>query len=46
MKPEEIEEAEYHRLKAKRHLLGNITFIGELFKLSMLTEKIMHFWYG
>ena len=29
-------------MKAKRRSLGNIRFIGELFKLSMLTEKIMH----
>jgi len=28
--------------KAKRRYLGNIRFIGELFKLKMLTENIMH----
>ncbi|KAH9072749.1 ARM repeat-containing protein [Lactarius deliciosus] len=28
--------------KAKRHGLGLIRFIGELFKLQMLTERIMH----
>jgi translation initiation factor 4G len=28
--------------KARRKSLGNIRFIGELFKLKMLTEKIMH----
>jgi hypothetical protein len=28
--------------KAKRRALGNIHFIGELFKLQMLTEKIIH----
>jgi hypothetical protein len=44
MTPEALEEAEYLRLKAKRHLLGNITFIGELFKLELLSEKIMHNW--
>ncbi|XP_076365221.1 eukaryotic translation initiation factor 4 gamma 3-like isoform X2 [Tachypleus tridentatus] len=35
---EELEEVEK---KAKRQSLGNIRFIGELFKLSMLTPKIM-----
>ena len=29
-------------LKARRRMLGNIQFIGELFKEKMLTEKIMH----
>ncbi|KAK2557629.1 Eukaryotic translation initiation factor 4 gamma 1, partial [Acropora cervicornis] len=28
--------------QAKRRTLGNIQFIGELFKLKMLTESIMH----
>lgn len=28
--------------KLKKRSLGNIHFIGELFKLSMLTENIMH----
>ena len=28
--------------KERRRTLGNIRFIGELFKLSMLTETIMH----
>ncbi|KAL1915503.1 uncharacterized protein VTP21DRAFT_6627 [Calcarisporiella thermophila] len=32
----------YAAVKAKRRGLGLIRFIGELFKLSMLTEKIMH----
>jgi len=41
----ELEELEYLRLKAKRHMLGNITFIGELFKLQMITPKIIFFWY-
>ncbi|XP_029473094.1 eukaryotic translation initiation factor 4 gamma 1 isoform X7 [Rhinatrema bivittatum] len=36
---EELEEA---RDKARRRSLGNIKFIGELFKLKMLTEAIMH----
>ncbi|EHB13744.1 Eukaryotic translation initiation factor 4 gamma 1 [Heterocephalus glaber] len=36
---EELEEA---RDRARRRSLGNIKFIGELFKLKMLTEAIMH----
>uniref|UniRef100_A0AAY5JZH5 Eukaryotic translation initiation factor 4 gamma, 1a n=1 Tax=Esox lucius TaxID=8010 RepID=A0AAY5JZH5_ESOLU len=35
----DLEEA---RDKARRRSLGNIKFIGELFKLKMLTEAIMH----
>jgi translation initiation factor 4G len=33
---------EYYARKAKRQGLGLIKFIGELFKLQMLTERIMH----
>ena len=33
---------DYAKNKAKRRVLGNIRFIGELFKLKMLTENIMH----
>ncbi|XP_066565140.1 eukaryotic translation initiation factor 4 gamma 1 isoform X3 [Amia ocellicauda] len=36
---DELEEAKDH---ARRRSLGNIKFIGELFKLKMLTEPIMH----
>ncbi|KAM3834510.1 eukaryotic translation initiation factor 4 gamma 1 isoform 2-T4 [Vipera latastei] len=36
---EELDDA---RDKARRRSLGNIKFIGELFKLKMLTETIMH----
>uniref|UniRef100_A0A8C1AGQ0 Eukaryotic translation initiation factor 4 gamma 3 n=1 Tax=Cyprinus carpio carpio TaxID=630221 RepID=A0A8C1AGQ0_CYPCA len=36
---EELEEA---KDKARRRSTGNIKFIGELFKLKMLTEPIMH----
>ncbi|XP_076833025.1 eukaryotic translation initiation factor 4 gamma 1 isoform X1 [Brachyhypopomus gauderio] len=36
---EELDEA---KDKARRRSLGNIKFIGELFKLKMLTEPIMH----
>ncbi|KAI8847491.1 armadillo-type protein, partial [Chytridium lagenaria] len=35
-------EDEFQRNKLKRRVLGNISFIGELFKLQMITEKIMH----
>lgn len=28
--------------RIKKKMLGNITFIGELYKIRMLTEKIMH----
>ncbi|XP_052760532.1 eukaryotic translation initiation factor 4 gamma 1-like isoform X2 [Mya arenaria] len=35
-------ELEYEESMAKRRSLGNIRFIGELFKLKMLTENIMH----
>lgn len=47
-KTEEPKEAEllsdeyYEAQKAKRRGLGLVRFIGELFKFSMLTEKIMH----
>ncbi|CAH1774611.1 unnamed protein product [Owenia fusiformis] len=37
-----LEEFDYAELKAKRRTLGNIRFIGELFKLKMLVEPIMH----
>ncbi|CAD5115592.1 DgyrCDS4553 [Dimorphilus gyrociliatus] len=33
---------EEHETVSKRKYLGNIRFIGELFKLKMLTENIMH----
>ncbi|XP_072311340.1 eukaryotic translation initiation factor 4 gamma 1-like isoform X5 [Eucyclogobius newberryi] len=36
------EELEDCKDKARRRSLGNIKFIGELFKLKMLTEVIMH----
>ncbi|XP_061639179.1 eukaryotic translation initiation factor 4 gamma 1-like isoform X4 [Phyllopteryx taeniolatus] len=37
-----IEDLEVSKNKARRRSLGNIKFIGELFKLKMLTEVIMH----
>eukprot|EP00003_Mantamonas_plastica_P030223 TRINITY_DN7391_c1_g1_i2.p1 TRINITY_DN7391_c1_g1~~TRINITY_DN7391_c1_g1_i2.p1 ORF type:complete len:1194 (-),score=542.44 TRINITY_DN7391_c1_g1_i2:54-3635(-) len=36
------EDKELARVKIKRKMLGNIRFIGELFKLGMLTANIMH----
>ncbi|KAI4364682.1 hypothetical protein MLD38_020739 [Melastoma candidum] len=36
------EGREEKRVKARRRMLGNIRFIGELYKKKMLTEKIMH----
>ncbi len=36
------EELEEGKNKARRRSIGNIKFIGELFKLRMLTEAIMH----
>jgi translation initiation factor 4G len=35
-------EREEKRSSARRRMLGNIRFIGELYKKSMLTERIMH----
>ncbi|XP_047247457.1 eukaryotic translation initiation factor 4 gamma 1-like isoform X4 [Girardinichthys multiradiatus] len=37
-----IEELKEAKDKARRRSMGNIKFIGELFKLKMLTEVIMH----
>ena len=37
-----MDEKSYAETIAKRRSLGNIRFIGELFKLKMLTESIMH----
>ncbi|XP_052211936.1 eukaryotic translation initiation factor 4 gamma 1-like isoform X2 [Dreissena polymorpha] len=43
VKKEELKhDLDYEESKAKRRSLGNIRFIGELFKLKMLTENIMH----
>ena len=36
------EEKELIRIRAKKRMLGNFRFIGELYKQKMLTEKIMH----
>ncbi|CAG8627136.1 674_t:CDS:2 [Paraglomus brasilianum] len=40
--PDLLSDEYYIAAKAKRHGLGVIKFIGELFKLHMLTERIMH----
>lgn len=37
-----VEELVETKDKARRRSMGNIKFIGELFKLKMLTEVIMH----
>lgn len=37
-----LEELDYKELGNRRRSLGNIRFIGELFKLKMISEKIMH----
>ncbi|KAI8618892.1 armadillo-type protein [Chytriomyces sp. MP71] len=39
---EKYAQDDYERIKLKRRVLGNVTFIGELFKFDMITEKIMH----
>jgi len=36
-------DLEFRRIKIKKQMLGNIKFIGELYKLGMLKEKIMRF---
>nr|XP_026694997.1 eukaryotic translation initiation factor 4 gamma 1 [Ciona intestinalis] len=36
------DDLELETMKQRRRMLGNIRFIGELFKLNMLTESIMH----
>ncbi|KAI2659138.1 Eukaryotic translation initiation factor 4 gamma 3 [Labeo rohita] len=41
-KVDDVEELDEAKDKARRRSTGNIKFIGELFKLKMLTEPIMH----
>ncbi|KAK8944733.1 Eukaryotic translation initiation factor 4G [Platanthera zijinensis] len=36
------DEREEKRIRARRRMLGNIRFIGELYKKKMLTDRIMH----
>jgi MIF4G domain. len=38
---EKEEDLEYRRMKIKKQMLGNIRFIGELFKIEMLKVKVM-----
>lgn len=38
---EKEEELEFRRMKIKKQVLGNIRFIGELFKIGMLRVKVM-----
>jgi len=40
---EEKREAKIRVAKVRRHIIGNITFIGELFLVDMVPEKIMNF---
>ncbi len=40
---EQEEELEFRRMKIKKQMLGNIRFIGELYKKDMLKAKIMRF---
>ena len=40
---EKEEDLEFRRMKIKKQVLGNIRFIGELFKKEMLKPKIMRF---
>jgi translation initiation factor 4G len=42
MSREEQLNAEAEEYLEKKTMLGNITFIGELYKIGMLREKIMH----
>lgn len=35
-------EANEKKIRAKRHVLGNVKFIGELYQLNLLQESIMH----
>ncbi|UPR04446.1 translation initiation factor 4G [Chloropicon primus] len=41
-KQRKIREIRDDELKARRRMLGNVIFIGQLYKHQMLTEKIMH----
>ena len=40
---EKEEELDFRRMKIKKQMLGNIKFIGELYKKNMIRENIMHF---
>ena len=43
---EKGDELEFRRLKIKKQMLGNIKFIGQLFKKDLLKEKIMRYCIG
>jgi len=38
----ELTEEDYIMIKMKRRVLGNMRFIGELFNIGLISEKIMH----
>ncbi|KAG7345792.1 MIF4G domain containing protein [Nitzschia inconspicua] len=40
------EELDFRRIKIKKQMLGNIKFIGQLYKKNLLKEKIMRFCIG
>jgi len=40
---EKKEELDFRRMNIKKQMLGNIKFIGELYKKNMIRENIMHF---
>ena len=40
---EKEEELDFRRMKIKKQMLGNIKFIGQLYKKALLKEKIMRF---
>jgi len=40
---EKEEELDFRRIKIKKQMLGNIKFIGQLYKKNLLKEKIMRF---
>lgn len=43
---EKEEELEFRRIKIKKQMLGNIKFIGQLYKAGLLKEKIMRYCIG
>lgn len=43
---EREEELEFRRMKIKKQMLGNIKFIGQLYKAGLLKEKIMRYCIG
>mmetsp|Transcript_7134 Transcript_7134/g.11294 ORF Transcript_7134/g.11294 Transcript_7134/m.11294 type:complete len:1094 (-) Transcript_7134:624-3905(-) len=43
---EKAEELEFRRIKIKKQMLGNIKFIGQLYKAGLLKEKIMRYCIG